>query len=560
MTKIILLDGPLYQWDTGRKVQVVPDAGATIHEVHVAHSGEDGAFVLQPDENGCAVVPSKSLQSPGMVVVYAVTVTADGRQTETSRSFFIAARSKPDDYIYTEEELQTYQALEQRIETLEKGGASDEVIAEAVDKYLAENPVTGGATPEQAEQIEANAQAIKELQEGGVQGPQGETGPAGPAGPAGERGPAGPAGEDGEDGFSPTVDLARTTTGVKITVTNKDGTQTATVYDGKDGTGGSGTGGADGKDGVTFTPSVSAAGVISWTNDGELTNPTPVSIKGPKGDTGETGPEGPQGPAGSDGKDGQDGQNGEDGADGFSPTVAVSTITGGHRVTVTDSKGSKTFDVMNGAKGDKGDTGDTGPAGPAGSDGKDGGVGPEGPQGPAGDDGADGFSPTVKVTTITGGHKVTITDASGSKSFNVMDGEKGEQGEQGEQGPAGSSASSTPTTYTVSTTAFVNAGAITAHGINGILKVGGYFEAKTSTNTDGATPTVICYINGVYVMGNTYAVAIDHAQKPPKAYNLLLLTEGSGSNRKTRVQFDPSTTAFPAHSWMNFSLFSIIEG
>lgn len=36
--------------------------------------------------------------------------------------------------------------------------------------------------------------------------------------------------------------------------------------------------------------------------------------------------------------------------------------------------------------------------------------------------GDDGFSPTVSVSNITGGHKVTITDASGEHSFNVMDG------------------------------------------------------------------------------------------------------------------------------------------
>lgn len=38
--------------------------------------------------------------------------------------------------------------------------------------------------------------------------------------------------------------------------------------------------------GVTFTPSVSDAGEISWTNDGSLTNPDTKSIKGQKGDTG----------------------------------------------------------------------------------------------------------------------------------------------------------------------------------------------------------------------------------------------------------------------------------
>lgn len=38
--------------------------------------------------------------------------------------------------------------------------------------------------------------------------------------------------------------------------------------------------GPNGANGVTFTPSVSAAGVLSWTNDGGLTNPDPVNIKG----------------------------------------------------------------------------------------------------------------------------------------------------------------------------------------------------------------------------------------------------------------------------------------
>ena len=45
--------------------------------------------------------------------------------------------------------------------------------------------------------------------------------------------------------------------------------------------------------------------------------------------------------------------------------------------------------------------------------------------GQMGQDGEDGYSPTVSVTTITGGHRVTITDASGAHSFDVMDGEDG---------------------------------------------------------------------------------------------------------------------------------------
>ena len=41
--------------------------------------------------------------------------------------------------------------------------------------------------------------------------------------------------------------------------------------------------GLPGADGVTFTPSVSEVGKISWTNDGEKENPEPVDIMGPPG-------------------------------------------------------------------------------------------------------------------------------------------------------------------------------------------------------------------------------------------------------------------------------------
>lgn len=40
----------------------------------------------------------------------------------------------------------------------------------------------------------------------------------------------------------------------------------------------------------------------------------------------------------------------------------------------------------------------------------------------SGPPGKDGFSPTVDVSEIEGGHQVTITDAEGPKSFDVMDG------------------------------------------------------------------------------------------------------------------------------------------
>lgn len=45
----------------------------------------------------------------------------------------------------------------------------------------------------------------------------------------------------------------------------------------------------NGEDGITYTPTVSSDGVISWTNNGGLENPEPVSIKGDKGEKGDAG-------------------------------------------------------------------------------------------------------------------------------------------------------------------------------------------------------------------------------------------------------------------------------
>ena len=51
-------------------------------------------------------------------------------------------------------------------------------------------------------------------------------------------------GKDGQDGFSPTAKVEQTDTGARITMTDKDGTTTADVLNGKDGVGGSGSGAA----------------------------------------------------------------------------------------------------------------------------------------------------------------------------------------------------------------------------------------------------------------------------------------------------------------------------
>lgn len=75
-------------------------------------------------------------------------------------------------------------------------------------------------------------------------------------------------------------------------------------------TGAAGVAGAKGATGTTFTPSVSSTGVLSWTNNGSLANPASVNIKGPQGERGLQGIQGPAGTQGAKGETGARGANG----------------------------------------------------------------------------------------------------------------------------------------------------------------------------------------------------------------------------------------------------------
>lgn len=164
--------------------------------------------------------------------------------------------------------------------------------------------------------------------------------------------------------------------------------------------------GEKGDDGVTFTPSVSTNGDLSWTNNGGLTNPGTVNVKGPKGDSVK-------------------------GDDGVSPTISVLAIAGGHRISIADKDGTKAVDVMDGEDGSAGRgistiarTAGNGAAGTTDTytitytDGTKTTFGVYN-----GKNGTDG----VPVTHSWNGTILTVTSASGTSSANLK-GEKGDDG------------------------------------------------------------------------------------------------------------------------------------
>lgn len=151
--------------------------------------------------------------------------------------------------------------------------------------------------------------------------------------------------KDGDDGISPTANVVKSGNTVTITITDKNGISSASISDG-----------ADGNDGISPTVSTSKSNGV-----------TTVTITD---------------------KNGSHVATIDDGEDGYSPSASVTQTSSGAIISVTDKNGTTTAEVSNGTQGNP------------------------------------GVSPAVSIETIQGGHQVTITDATHpqGQSFDVMDG------------------------------------------------------------------------------------------------------------------------------------------
>jgi hypothetical protein len=179
--------------------------------------------------------------------------------------------------------------------------------------------------------------------------------------------------------------------------------------------------GVDGVDGQSATVTVGETTTTAPGTDAIVTNVgtnlnAVLNFSIPRGATGETGPAG------------EDGTDGVDGTDGFSPIATVTQTEYGASISITDSNGTTTAQVVNGSQGPEGPEGPqgpqgpTGPQGPQGPTGATGATGATGPAGADGADGADGYSPTATVTQNTGSATITITDKNGTTTATVYDG------------------------------------------------------------------------------------------------------------------------------------------
>lgn len=109
--------------------------------------------------------------------------------------------------------------------------------------------------------------------------------------------------------------------------------------------------------------------------------------------------------------------DGTNGKDGISPTISVENISGGHKLTIVDTIGTKTIEVMDGIVGPSGPQGIPGEQGPKGERGIQGETGERGlrgetgPVGPSGQNGIDGINgKSAYEYACDGGYSGTETE------------------------------------------------------------------------------------------------------------------------------------------------------
>ena len=359
--------------------------------------------------DGIATVPWEALDKSG---AFSLSLFAKVGEVEiTTAAYQVALRQTLDSGLETnpptpaefDKLKQDVADLQEQVEDMEHGSGVDEAeLKAAVEAALEEAKESGD--------FDGPAGPAGPQGEQGPVGPQGEVGPAGPQGPQGDPGIPG---EPGKDGYTPQKGVD--------------------YFDGKDGADG-----VPGSDGIT--PHVGENG--NW-YIGEDDTGIPAT-----------------GPAGGQGLPGVPGEPGQPGKDGTSPTVSVSAIEGGYRITITDVNGTKTVDVLNGSDGKDGSNGQNG------SNGKDGnGIKSDvlnadytltltfddgasyttpsirGAAGASGSNGKDGVSATHSwngtVLTITSASGTSSADLKGEKGDTGAQGPKGDTGETGPQGPQG---------------------------------------------------------------------------------------------------------------------------
>ena len=138
----------LYQWDLNMRVILtnIP-AGTEVHYSNIKDNVSESCITaVSYSENGYtyADIPNKLLQTSGIILVYIYIQDNNKAWTEFKTEIIVLPRKKPANYVYTETEIKTFESLEKRIESLEKGESTvtNDDIIDALYETGIINPVT----------------------------------------------------------------------------------------------------------------------------------------------------------------------------------------------------------------------------------------------------------------------------------------------------------------------------------------------------------------------------------------------------------------------------------
>lgn len=341
------------QWDVGQQLMIKGVDLSSAPYFYFTNSISDTAYVMPSEVSGGAVVvnvPDVLLQDAMPLIVY-ISYNQDSYigTTEHTVRIPVMPRAKPNDYIYnpdsggpgggsggsTGEAVGIANNLTTNDSTMALSAAQGVVLKAMVDTLDREKVNIDSLSNEIKSALD---QAIED---GEIVGGQGEPGKDGAPG------------KDGRDGrgiesvLRSSGDGSPGTTDIYTITYSDDTTSTFSVYngaDGKDGTSASGGEGVAGENGATFTPAVTQEGMLSWTNDKGLANPSPINIMGPQGEKGEKGDKGDTGETGPQGEKGADGLPGENYVLTDADKAEIADMAAG-LVKIPDSGGNVNFET-----------------------------------------------------------------------------------------------------------------------------------------------------------------------------------------------------------------------
>ena len=156
----------LYQWDTGRIIEVFPLEDFRVDEIHIYNGTTPYALVLEiwvDSARTFARIPDTLLQSDNNIDIYAVMSNDYGEHTTEHLNLPVFRRTKPDDYVYTEEELLTWKKLDKKIDELAgKGFVLPPVTSKDDGKVLT---VSNGLwTPKELPTYEGEFEIVPDLE------------------------------------------------------------------------------------------------------------------------------------------------------------------------------------------------------------------------------------------------------------------------------------------------------------------------------------------------------------------------------------------------------------